>query len=256
MPEGDTIFRTAATLQKALGGKSVTRFETVLPRLARVDDQTPLRGRTIERVVANGKHLIIDFSGGLHLRSHMRMNGSWHIYRAGERWQRPRRDMRVVIETADFVAVGFNLPVAELLTSAELARSEDLRALGPDVLRDDFDLTEAVRRLRALANEEIGNALLNQRALAGIGNIWKSESLFAAGVNPFRRVAELDDAALERIVAAARALMRASAVEGRAPRAVYGRGGEPCRKCGTAIDYRKQGPDVRGTYWCPRCQPG
>lgn len=254
MPEGDTIFRTAATLTKALVGKPITRFETVLPRLARIDDQTPLRGRTIERVVAQGKHLIIDFSGGLHLRSHMKMNGSWHVYRAGERWQRPRRDMRVVLETADYVAVGFNLPVAELLTSAELARSDDLRALGPDILRDDFDAAEAVRRLRTLPNEEIGSALLNQRALAGIGNIWKSEALFATGVNPFRRVGDLDDTTLTAVVDAARRLMRASAVEGRAPRAVYSRGGELCRKCGAPIEYRKQGPDARGTYWCPRCQ--
>jgi endonuclease-8 len=255
MPEGDTIFRTAATLQKALAGKTVTRFETVLPRLARVDDQTPLRGRTVERVVANGKHLIIDFSGGLHLRSHMKMNGSWHVYRAGERWRRPRRDMRVVLETAEYVAIGFNLPVAELLTSAELARNAELRALGPDILAEDFDVAEAVRRLRTLPDEEIGNALLNQRALAGIGNIWKSEALFATGVHPFRRVQDLDDAALTAIVDAARRLMRASAVEGRAPRAVYSRGGELCRKCGAPIECRKQGPDARGTYWCRRCQP-
>src|ERR1043165_2000989 len=125
MPEGDSIHRTAATLTKALAGKVVTRFETVLPPLARVDDETPLRGRTIERVAATGKHLIIDFSGDLHLRSHMRMNGQWHIYRHGERWWRPRRDMRIVIETADFVAVGFNIPVAEFSTDA-------VKRLGPD----------------------------------------------------------------------------------------------------------------------------
>ena len=123
MPEGDTIHRTAATLQKALAGKVVTRFETVLPKLARVDDQTPLRGRMIERVVAVGKHLVIDFSGDLHLRTHMRMNGPWHIYRRGERWRRPRRDMRVVVETADFVAVGCNVPVAELLTGRPRAEA-------------------------------------------------------------------------------------------------------------------------------------
>jgi len=247
MPEGDTIFRTAARLQQALGGKVVTRFETVLPKLARVDDQSPLRGRTIEQVVARGKHLVIDFSGDLHLRTHMRMNGEWHLYRHGERWWRPRRDMRVVIETADFVAVGFNIPVAEFSTDA-------LRDLGPDLLGDDFDLAEALRRVRARAGEEIGNVLLNQRVVAGVGNIWKSETLFRCGVDPFRHVADIDDAMLERIVTTARALLRASA-KSRAERFVYQRGGEPCRKCGTAIEYRKQGTDARGTYWCPRCQP-
>src|SRR6266498_3976490 len=204
MPEGDTIHRTAATLAKALTGKIVTRFETVLPGIARVDDQTPLRGRTIERVVAAGKHLIIDLSGDLHLRSHMRMNGQWHIYRPGERWWRPRRDMRVVIETADFVAVGFNIPVAELLTGRELER--ELHAQGPDLL-GDFDVKEAIRRAREHAGEEIANVLLSQRVAAGIGNIWKSESLFARGMNPFKRVSDIDDASLERIFLAARGLL-------------------------------------------------
>src|SRR6266542_41093 len=170
MPEGDTIFRTAATLQKALAGKIVTRYETMLPKI-----DAPLRGRTIERVVAAGKHLIIDFSGDLHLRSHMRMNGQWHIYRPGERWCRPRRDMRVVIETADFV------------------------------------VREAIRRAREHAGEEIANVLLNQRVAAGIGNIWKSESLFARGMNPFKRVSDIDDASLERIFLAARGLLKQSA---------------------------------------------
>ena len=252
MPEGDTIFRTAATLQKALAGKIVTRFETALPKLDRVDDQTPLRGRTIERVVAAGKHLIIDFSGDLHLRSHMRMNGEWHIYRPGERWWRPRRDMRVVIETADFVAVGFNIPVAELLTGRELER--ELHAQGPDLL-GDFDVNEAIRRAREHAGEEIANVLLNQRVAAGIGNIWKSESLFARGVNPFKSVKDIDDATLDRIFLAARALLKQSTTGQRPPLNVYSRGGQPCRKCGTAIESRKQGPDARLTYWCPRCQP-
>jgi len=248
MPEGDTIFRTAATLQKALGGRRVTRFETMLPALARVDDETPLRGRAIERVHAVGKHLIIDFSGDLHLRTHMRMNGEWHVYRPGERWWRPRRDMRIVIETDDFVAVGFNIPVAEFIT--DLRR---LRDLGPDLLAGDFDGTEAMRRVKSRAEEEIGNVLLDQRVVAGVGNIWKSETLFRCGVDPFRCVSGIDDATLEKIVTTARALLQASA-KARVERLVYARGGEPCRKCGTPIAYRKQGSDARGTYWCPRCQ--
>jgi len=245
LPEGDTIHRTAATLQKALAGKVVTRYETMLPKI-----EAPLRGRTIERVVAAGKHLVIDFSGDLHLRTHMRMNGSWHIYRPGERWWRPRRDMRIVIETADFVAVGFNIPVAEMLTGRELARA--LHAQGPDLLAE-FDVEEATRRAREHGDEQIADVLLNQRVAAGIGNIWKSESLFACGINPFRKVKDIDD--LEKLFLAARALLKQSAAGQRARLNVYSRGGQPCRKCGTAIESRKQGLDARLTYWCPRCQP-
>jgi len=245
LPEGDTIFRTAATLQKALAGKIVTRYETMLPRI-----DAPLRGRTIERVAAAGKHLVIDFSGDLHLRTHMRMNGAWHIYRPGERWRRPRRDMRIVIETADFVAVGFNIPVAELVTGRELQRA--LHEQGPDLLAE-FDVAEAVRRAREHGEEEIANVLLNQRVAAGIGNIWKSESLFARGINPFRKVKDIDD--LEKLFLTARALLQQSA-RGERPRlSVYSRGGQPCRKCGTTIESRKHGLDARLTYWCPRCQP-
>src|SRR6266550_2345019 len=143
MPEGDTIHRIARTLQTALAGNVVTRFETVLPVLARVDDQTPLRGQTIARVRAVGKHLLIEFSGGLALRTHLRMNGSWHIYRSGERWQRSRRDMRIVIATEGWEAVAFNVPVAEFCETGTPMH------VGPDLIADDVDIDEAVSRLRA-----------------------------------------------------------------------------------------------------------
>src|SRR5918992_4664013 len=113
MPEGDTIFRAARTLDRALAGRVVTRFESVFPHLARVDGNRPIRGRIIERVTSRGKHLLMWFSGDLVLRTHMRMNGSWHIYRPGERWQRPRHDMRIVVATDSFEAVAFTVPVAE-----------------------------------------------------------------------------------------------------------------------------------------------
>ena len=254
MPEGDTIFRAARTLHQALAGKVVTRFETVLPKLARVDDQTPLAGRRIERVESSGKNLIIKFSGDLYLRTHMRMNGSWHIYRPGERWQRARRDMRIVLATEDFVAVGFNIPVAEFHTSRTLARSDDLRLIGPDLLGSSFDIQETIRRIRQRPQEEIAQVLLNQRVLAGIGNIYKSESLFAAGVNPFVKVVMLDDATVKAIVTAARKLLRKNAASRDEPWHVYGRHGEQCRKCGSIIERRAQGPDARLTYWCPKCQ--
>jgi len=240
VPEGDTIFRIARTLDRALAGKVVTRFETMLPRLERI----AIRGRTVERVRSSGKHLIIEFSGGLLLRTHLRMNGSWHLYRSGERWRQPRDDMRIVIATEEFEAVGFNIPVAEF---------GEPPTHGPDLLADAFDAAEAVRRIREVAASEIANVLLDQRVLAGIGNIYKSEVLYACGIDPFTPVSALEDDALHRVVKRARAMLQRSTRE--RPRfLVYERGGQPCRKCGTRIEFRKQGLDARTTYWCPKCQ--
>ena len=240
MPEGDTIFRAARTLDRALAGKIVTRFETVLPKLARVDDQTPLRGRKVERVTSSGKHLIIEFSGELFLRTHLRMNGSWHLYRTGEQWRKRRDDMRLVIATEDFEAVGFNIPIAEFQSAP---------VHGPDLLAEQFDADEALRRLRERDTAEIGEVLLNQHVVAGIGNIYKSEVLFECGVSPFKKVSELDEETLRRIMKKGRAMLQRSTRE--RPRwSVYQRGGQPCRKCGTAI--QRQG--LRSTYWCPKCQ--
>jgi endonuclease-8 len=235
----------------------------------------PLQGRTVERVEARGKHLLIWFSGDLVLRTHMRMHGSWHIYRPGERWQRPRHEMRIAIETPEMHAVAFTVPVAEFLTSAEVERAPTLRELGPDPLAEGFDASNAVRRILERADAEIADALLDQSAIAGIGNIYKSESLFLARVNPFTPVSALSAAEVDRIVAVAAKLMRANVVEtapggivtysglrrttGRAdPSArlwVYGRAGKPCRRCGTLIQRRRQGPHARSTYWCGKCQP-
>lgn len=275
MPEGDTIHRAAATLQRAIGGQIVTRFESVLPKLTRVDADAPLRGRTVDRVEARGKHLLIWFSGDLVLRTHMRMNGSWHIYRPGERWQRPHRDMRIVIETAAMHAVAFTVPVAEFVTSHELANHDVVAELGPDPLSDNFNAEGAIERMQAHGDVEIADVLLDQTVIAGIGNVYKSEVLFGARINPFVRVAALTRDQLAEIVAAAMRFMRANVgasasggmvtyagmrrTTGRAdPSArlwVYGRGGQPCRRCGTPISRQKQGPYARSTYWCPRCQP-
>jgi endonuclease-8 len=275
VPEGDSIFRAARTLNQALAGKKVVRFESVLPALTRIDDDHPLRGRTIERVWSVGKHLLIQFSGALVLRTHMRMNGSWHIYRPGERWRRARRDMRVVIATDDFEAVGFRIPVAEFLRSEsfDFGRTHIGRALGPDLLDPAFDAPEARRRLRARPSAQIAEALLDQQVMAGIGNVYKSETLFLTAVNPFVTVESLDEAQIDRIIATARELLQRNVTAGVAPMTtygglrrttarddpaqrlwVYGRARQPCRRCGARILVRNQGPYARLTYWCPTCQ--
>ena len=269
MPEGDTIFRAARTLHRALQGEQVTGFVSVYPALMRHS----VIGQPISGVSSVGKHLLIGFGGGLVLRTHMRMNGSWHLYRRGARWRRPRGDMRIVITTAALEAVGFSIPVAEFIQESELARHEPLAALGPDILDADFDPAEALRRMRAAGTAEIAEVLLNQRVLAGIGNVYKSEILFTCRVNPFSPANALDDAVLEGLVATAVRFLRANVSDTRAPMTtytgfrrttnranpserlwVYGRAGKPCRRCGEPIRMRRQGAHARSTYWCPGCQ--
>jgi len=273
VPEGDTIFRAAQTLHRALAGSIVTRFESVFPALNRIDHDRPLAGRTIESVSARGKHLLMAFSGDLVLRTHMRMHGSWHIYRPDERWQRSAHDMRIVVQTSSFVAVGFNVPIAELLTGRDLSRHKELQALGQDLLAASFDEDEVLRRLRSHDGDAIADALLNQRIVAGIGNVFKSEILFIARIHPFQTAGALSDDDLRRIVGESRRQLRANvltrsqtlspAFGRRTTRSldpgaklwVYSRGGKPCRICGTSIQARKTGLDARLTYWCPTCQP-
>jgi endonuclease-8 len=267
MPEGDTLFRTARTLQRALGGQVVTRFETVLPKLSRIDVDSPLAGRTVDHVESVGKWLLMRFSGDLILLTHMLMSGSWHIYRPGERWQRPRSSMRIVIETARMVAVAFDVPVAEFHTEAGLQRRPGFNRLGPAVLDADFDAEVAVRNLQSLPALEIGVALLRQSLLAGIGNEFKSEVCFGAAVNPFRLVATLSTHDLRRLVDVARRQMSDNVLQSSAMRRttrradpaeglwVYGRSGQPCRKCGEPVHARRHSTDARLSFWCPRCQP-
>lgn len=275
MPEGDTIFRTARTLERALAGRTITRFESALARLTKADDDGPLAGRTVEHVEARGKWLLMFLSGDLVLLTHMLMNGSWHIYRPGEAWRRARRDMRIVVETAEWTAVAFAVPVAEFHTAESLARKEGVTTLGPDLLKTGFDTAEAARRLRGLAGMELGPALLNQRVMAGIGNVFKSEICFACGVNPFARVEWLTAQQVERILDVSLRYLRMNVREDRegfigvndgSRRTtgsldakvrlwVYGRRGEPCRRCGSPIQMRKQGADARNSFWCEECQP-
>ena len=273
MPEGDSIFRAAATLHRALAGKPVVRFESVVPALTRVHEDHPLTAQSIEKVAAYGKHLLMYFSGGLVLRTHMRMNGSWHIYRLGERWRRPNRDMRIVVATADFEAVGFSIPVAEFIKSKDLGKHRELSTLGPDVLGDTFNRDEAISRIRARPSSAIADVLLNQRVLAGLGNVYKSEILFMCRVNPFTLVSALDVSTIACLVDTAQKLLYANVATPLAPMTtytgyrrttrrddpsqrlwVYGRARLSCRRCETPIEISKQGTDARLTYWCPRCQ--
>ncbi|RRA48750.1 Fpg/Nei family DNA glycosylase [Acidipila sp. EB88] len=276
MPEGDTIYRSARALSRALTGKVVTAFETALAPLASVDDNTPVHGRTVENIEANGKWLLIYFSGDLILVTHMLMSGSWHIYRVGERWRVPRRGMRCVIRVEDFEAVAFNVPVAKFFTARTLERNSMIPRLGPDLLRADYDEQEARKRILARPDEEIASVLLNQQVIAGLGNVYKCEVPFLCGVHPFRKVSSITEKELDDLLYQSRRLIglnvqeesedkiltytgarRTTNSSSQAARLwVYGRQGQPCRRCGTAVLMRKQGPDARSTYWCPQCQPG
>lgn len=275
MPEGDTIFRSARALGRALEGKIVTRFETALALLASVNDNTPVAGRTVEKVESRGKWLLIHFSGDLILVTHMLMSGSWHVYRTGERWHRPRREMRAVIATSDFEAVAFNVPVAKFYTAASLARDADIPKPGHDLLSPEFAMDEAKHRLIARAGEEIANVLLNQQVMAGLGNVYKSEVLFACGVHPLRRVGTLTPEEIDCILDRARRFLEMNTKEEAddamttysglrrttwtddpgARLWVYRRDGKECRRCGATIRMLRQGPGARSTYWCPVCQP-
>jgi endonuclease VIII len=276
MPEGDTIFRTARALGRALTGKQITRFVSTYPLLTRFDEDTPLAGQAVVQVESRGKWVMIQFSGGATLATHMLMNGSWHIYRRGERWQQPRSNMRIFLENSDYCAVGFSVPVAKMLKPRELERAVRIPAPSIDVLSDQFDSAEVERRMVARGDKEIGDVLLQQGVMAGLGNVFKSEVCFVTGVNPFCKTSALTSVQIDALIAAARKLVKANVLEdsgdrivtygGRKRRTtheadpgeslwVYGRKGESCRRCGEPIMSLMQGHGVRVTYWCPRCQP-
>lgn len=254
MPEGDTLARTAAGLRPYLVGRSVTaaRARAPGPQIGRVV------GATITDVDSVGKNLLIRFDNGLEIRTHLRMNGSWHRYRPGETWRRPPSRARLVLEVPGAVAVCFDAPVVELFEQRTEPLHPSLSRLGPDLLDPAFDAAEALRRLRdqSRAGMSIAEVLLDQRALAGIGNIWKNETLFAERISPFAPIGAFDDETVRRLVATARRLLAASAARSRpAQYGVYGRAGRPCRRCGAPIQATQQGSDLpRTTYWCRRCQ--
>jgi endonuclease-8 len=253
MPEGDTIHRAARTLQKAIGGREIESFETSLPELR----DRVASGTRIASVRARGKHLLVELDDGRILDTHMRMDGSWHIYRPGEAWQRSEHAARVVLRTSEWIAVCFDAPWVKLIDD-----ERELPELGPDLLDESIDLDSAVKRLRSMPSLQIGEAIMRQDLVAGIGNVYKSEVLFICRVDPFARVESLSDELLHAIVDKAAALMKRN-LHGHArttrTRAggrlwVYGRTGKPCFECGTPIKMRRQGELPRSTYYCARCQ--
>jgi endonuclease-8 len=263
-------------LGRALAGRPITGFRSTFPLLTRFDDETPLVGQLVEIVESRGKWLLIHFSGGGTLATHLLMNGSWHIYRPGERWQQPRVNMRIVIENREYIAVGFRVPVARMHTALSLARDAKIPQPALDVLSPEFDAEGATLRVLAHFDEEIADVLLHQEVLAGVGNEFKSEICFVEGVNPFCLVSALSREQVVGLIAAAQRLVAANILEdsgddivtygGRKRRTthesdpgasvyVYGRKGEACRRCGATICRRLQGPDARVTFWCEKCQP-
>jgi endonuclease-8 len=255
MPEGDTLARTADGLRPHLVGRRVTAASARAPgpRAER------LVGAAVTSVEAAGKNLLIRFDNGLEVRTHLRMRGSWHRYRPGEPWRRPEARARLVIEVPGSVAVCFDAPTVELFEQRVEPVHPSLSRLGPDLLKDDADLDEAIRRLRdpVRADLSIAEALLDQRALAGIGNAVRNEVLWEAGRDPWTPVHEVDDASLRALVERARVMLRAGALTGRRPGHVHARAGRPCPRCGTLLRVEPQGRDMpRLTYWCPRCQSG
>ncbi len=261
---------------RALIGRPITGFRSNYPLLTRFHDDTPITGQTVESVESRGKWLLIHFSGGATLATHMLMNGSWHLYPRGVRWQKPARDMRIVLENREYQAVAFTVPVAKMYTAQALAREKRIPPPGSDVLNPDFDPAATAVRIRGCGGEEIADVLLHQYVMAGVGNVFKSEVCFVERVNPFCLVSALSDEQIEALIKTSQRLVGANVLEdsgnvivtyrGQQRRTthsaspqdslwVYGRSGEPCRRCGTAILHRLQGPDARVTFWCPSCQP-
>ncbi|MFE4694577.1 Fpg/Nei family DNA glycosylase [Streptomyces sp. NPDC056749] len=265
MPEGDTVLQTAKRLDSALAGGVLTVSDLRVPRFATAD----LTGRTVLDVTARGKHLLTRFEGGLTLHSHLRMEGAWRVFDHGERWRGgPSHQIRAVLATAEHTAVGYRLPVLELLRTED--EEQVVGHLGPDLLGPDWDPDTALRNLLADPGRRVGDALLDQRNLAGVGNVYMCELCFMARATPWLPVGELPLPIATRLVSTAKQLLEANrdrpvrtttgatpVMSRRLPRErlfVYGRAGRPCLRCRTPV--RKAVRDDRPTYWCPHCQSG
>jgi endonuclease VIII len=257
VPEGDTIAYAAQRMRPVLVGQVPDAIRTPHPRFGQARWPERLAGRAVTEVGTHGKHLFIHFEDELVIHSHLRMTGTWGVYGPGRRWGRSPRLAWLVLERAGHQVVQFNGPVLELLTEGRRRFDQRLAALGPDILAPEFDAARFLRRLRADDfTRGIGDALLDQRNVAGIGNLWKSESCWAAGIDPWRPVRDVSDEEALAIIAALRPRMLESAATGHqsADLGVFRRHGQACPRCGTAILARGQGDDNRTTFWCPGCQ--
>ncbi len=263
MPEGHTIHRAARRLRSVLQGNRLERVQARGQHLVSAKAEQRLLGATVTDVEAIGKHLLVHTDRGWSVHSHLRMDGVWHLYRRGERWRKSRRRAWLVLGSGQWDAVEFDGPILEIHPTDELLRSRVLTDLGPDVLVDPFDDADYVRRMRRDPDRELGDAIMDQRNVAGIGNIYKAESLFMAGVNPWRRMRDVSDEQLLAIREVATRIMHDGVLDARAitfkgpgppGQWAYGRVGQPCRRCGTPIEARAQGENQRVTFWCPVCQ--
>jgi endonuclease-8 len=257
MPEGDTIAYAAKRIRPVLEGQVPEEIRTPHPRHRLDRWPERLRGRPITEITTHGKHLFLHFEGQLVIHSHLRMTGAWDVYPPGRRWGRPPRRAWLVLSRRGTEVVQFDGPVLELLTEGRTRFDQRLAGLGPDILADEFDYERFLARLRADDHTRgIGDALLDQRNVAGIGNMWKSEGCWNAAVDPWRPVGRVSDEEARRIIDELRPLMLESARTGDqgAHREVFRRPGEPCPRCGTKIGVRSQGDDNRTTFWCPGCQ--
>ena len=254
MAEGDTIHRAADRLGDALAGRHVREAETPNPRSGLGTRVERLRGRRVEAVEARGKNLLLHFEDDLVLHSHMGMNGAWHVYPRHGRWRRSRAAAWLVLTTKSNQAVQFGGPTLALMSEAELSRHPRLARLGPDILGQGFSAEVGAAALRAADNRQLGEALLDQRLIGGVGNVFKSEGCFAAGVDPWRAVGDLSEDEIVRVVSETQALMKAGYEGKRRERQVYRRAKLPCPRCGAPLRARGQGDDNRTTYWCGRCQ--
>lgn len=253
MAEGDTIHRAARRIGAALGGQEVA-VAAPSPR-GRAAGVERLDGRRLVTAEARGKHLLLHFDE-LVLHSHLGMSGSWHVYRRGERWRKPAGAAWTALRASETEAVQFGGPTLRVVRAESLRRDPVLARLGPDVLDEGFDAQALARSLRVGADRALGDVLLDQALVAGIGNIFKSEACFAARLDPWRPVADLSDEELRRALQAAHDLMREAVERGRPARAAYRRAGQPCPVCDTPISSYGQGDANRTTYWCKRCQAG
>ena len=254
MAEGDSILRLARRLDRTLAG-SVLAARTPGPRRPVGLPVDRIDGSVLERVESRGKHLLFHFDPGTVLHSHLGMRGSWELYRRGERWRRPAAQAWIALSSGDAEAVNFGGSTLRIATEAQLRHDPRLARLGPDLLAGDFDPKVGAARIRSVGPDlKLGEALLGQRLVAGIGNIFRSEGCFAAGLDPHTPVGALSDDQIVGVLEATRALMLEAVDTGRQPKRVYQRAGMPCPRCGTKIRSAAQGDSARITYWCPRCQ--